>query len=69
MFNPQSVKSDRRVKLLITKFKRNKITPSHNHATLLLHNNARSRRIYKKGPEISANIAKIAKVTGIFVAS
>ena len=30
--------SDRRVKLLITKSKRNKITPSHNHATLLLHN-------------------------------
>ena len=38
MFNPAISKSDRRVKLLITKFKRNKITPSHNHATLLLHN-------------------------------
>ena len=30
-------RSDGRVKLLITKSKRNKITPSHNHATLLLH--------------------------------
>ena len=30
---------DRRVKLLITKSKGNKITPSHNHATLLLHHN------------------------------
>ena len=38
---PQSVRSDRQGKLLrniLTKFKRSKITPSHNHATLSLHN-------------------------------
>ena len=44
-FNPicHQVLYDRRVKLLITKSKRNKITPSHNHATLLLHHNSFSR--------------------------
>ena len=42
VFNPichqDLCRADRRVKLLITKSKRNKITPSHNHATLLLQN-------------------------------
>ena len=41
-FNPicHQVLYDRRVKLLITKPKKNKIKPSHNHATLLLHHNS-----------------------------
>ena len=39
MFNPAISKIwQTRETIIITKFKRSKITPSHNHATLLLHN-------------------------------
>ena len=51
----QSVKSDRQGKLLITKFKRSKITPTHNHATPLLHKLVSSKQkkclIHKNKPQ------------------
>ena len=54
---PKSVKSDRRGKLLITKFKRSRITPSHNHATLLLHNT------YNPGQNVLGHLRKLGKKT------